>query len=112
MTNETRTRRLIVTLPDVAAEEIADAATYLEELLPIRWDAAKVAVEVARDEYVWTGSGLAIVPRDIVSGGTDRATFTYTPEGSPIDYALVFVHPDEARQLAGQLLRAADEMEA
>jgi len=108
MTNEIRTRRLIVTLPGTAAEEIAIAAQDLEELTRIRWGGDIAAtVEVVRDEHLTIQDEVKVGAFDVIDGSRDRVSLIR----AATDGLLMLLTKDEAQQLAGQLLRAADEIE-
>lgn len=107
MSNEIRTRRLIVTLPEMAAEEIAERAEYLSEFLRYRHWANLSTVEIARDDYQPIADALQVFPHDIIDSAPDRVSLTRADAVG----LLMLLTKDEAQQLGAQLLRAADQIQ-
>lgn len=100
MTNEIRTRRLIVTLPGTAAEEVDELASVFENVAnhrvlgsdPERNATVVSALDDAPLELTLVEQYAGL---DMVNLQVWRSLFT----------------PDEARKLAALLLRTADEIE-
>jgi hypothetical protein len=96
MSNEIRTRHLIVTLPDTAAEEIDSIASDLEVALRIDWakpnGTATHALGETLPDGVSVAAGRAVIAIEVASGAHDA----------------LFLSAHEARQLAGVLLAHAE----
>ena len=121
MSNEIRTRRLIVTLPDASGEEADIHAADIERRLTGRGYVATVAHALDDAPLNTTNGGhLGVWPYDAIEADEDEQIVTFGTrnpvkvdgDGDPIVAdVFAYLRPDEARKLAALLLRAADEAE-
>ncbi len=108
MTNEIRTRRLIVTLPNVSGEE-AEGIAYDLEHHEGNWREVLFGSALAGDVTAEPALDDAPLDNIRIKAYTDRAVMIY----DDLDNESIYLdEPDKARKLAALLWRAADEAEA
>lgn len=106
MTNEIKTRRLIITVPDVSGEEIDTIAADLEFYMANEakgYGMQEFAVRHALGESLPEGAMVRVANR-----GTMFASMVEVR--TPYDNGSSFFTQSEARSLAGALLAAADQL--
>ena len=105
MTNEIKTRRLIVTLPDTSGEEADTIASSIE---------SAVQEGIFGDVDTWNATVTHALGETLPIGMTAKleADRIYVRDGGQPLVAILNLNVGEARQLAGALLRLADEAEA
>lgn len=105
MSNDIRSRRLIVTLPDTASEEIDEIAADVEQRVRAWPEARTASVQHALDD--------APLDRWKIDASVYGRVSLVRPNAHEYGRGLLLDHlaPEEARKLAALILRAADEAE-